>query len=545
MQKPIECRRCPLENRGLGFSRPEGTGRNGVLAIGESLGREEYLKGTPFVKFAPAGSALEKAFTLDGFERQEFKLWNIVACQPPNNKLEGMDYAEGAIQHCKVHFRRILESHIAIARLNNLIPVLMALGNLPFKVLTGVSGVAKEKQSITNLRGYVLPAKEYKGVWVVGGLHPSYIRRGNAAQFPSLMDDIEKATLVANGEFDWFQGGAKYVEPKYQTHPSITDAESFANKVEENINLPLGMDIETQESFIEEDEREAIKEDQHGWGTGRIELIQFSLGKREGIALPFQHEFLPSIKKICKSKNLKLGFNWWGFDASRVAAEGIEVEGQVHDLMVMFSKYIPGVRKHLQAVASFAKFPFPWKHYYGSNLEWYGCADVDALHWIWEWLPEKMKELGVWDCYYEQVYNYKDILDRGSRVGVPVSENARVTLHESMVRERDSTIKQLEQLIPLEIRSISPRVKNKDTGDIREGYKKPPKQLALLLIRYKELKLKLEAEGKTVVNFAKFALRHGYVKRGKLWARLMPLKVSKEQLIRYINWKKKDLLKGE
>jgi uracil-DNA glycosylase family 4 len=539
MQKPKDCQGCPLEERGLGFSRPEGSGKNGVLVIGESLGREEYLKGTPFVKYAQAGSALEKAFTLTGVERQDHKLWNIVACQPPNNKLEGTDYGEKAIEHCKRFFRRVLSDHIRLCTVNNRIshPVILALGNVPLKVLTEVSGDPKEKQSISNLRGYVLPAREYPGVWVIGSYHPSFIRRGNANLFPALMDDIEKAGMVANGEFDWWKGGKGYSDISYNTHPSLSDAESFATKVEDNVNLPLGMDIETPTGIqADEDEREDIEH-------SNITLFQFSLGKGQGIAIPFEPLFIPAIKKIVRCRNLKLGFNWWSFDAPRVEAEGIKVNGQVHDLMVMFSKYSPGLRKHLQAVASYAKFPFPWKHMYGSNLEFYGCADVDALHWIWEWLPEQMKELGVWECYERQVYNYKSILDRSARIGIPIDANAREFLHESLCKERGSLELQLESLIPVETRAISPKKNNKETGEISEGYKKPPKKLALLLIKYKELKQKLEAEGKTVISFAKFALKKGYVKRGDKWARLLPLKVSKEQLIRYIKWKREQLLK--
>lgn len=539
MQKPKDCQGCPLEGRGLGFSRPEGSGKNGVLVIGESLGREEYLKGTPFVKYAQAGSVLEKAFTLTGVEREDHKLWNIVACQPPNNRLEGADYGEKAIEHCKRHFRRVLFDHSRLCTVNNSIikyPVMLALGNVPLKVLTGVSGDPREKQSISNLRGYVLPAREYPGVWVVGTYHPSFIRRGNADLFPALMDDIEKAGMVANGEFNWWKGGKGYSDPEYILHPSLDMALSFAAKVENNVNLPLGMDIETPTGMQEdEDEREDIEH-------SNITLFQFSLGKGQGIAIPFEPLFVPVIKRIVRCGNLKLGFNWWSFDAPRVEAEGIRVNGLVHDLMVMFSKYSPGLRKHLQAVASYAKFPFPWKHMYGSNLEFYGCADVDALHWIWKWLPGQMKELGVWECYERQVYGYKPILDRSTRIGIPVDANARVSLHESLYRERCNTELQLESLIPVEIRAISPRRKDKDTGEVSEGYKKPPKQLALLLIKYKELRQRLEAKDKTVISFARFALKKGYVKRGNKWARLLPLKVSKEQLIRYIKWKRKELL---
>src|ERR1035438_760581 len=440
MQKPKECRGCPLENRGLGFSRPEGSGKNGVLVVGESLGWEEYLDGLPFRPHAQAGSALEKGFKLAGFERHDFKLWDIIGCHPPNNKIEGVEYGEGAIEHCKIHFNRVLEKHCN----DNSNPVILALGNVPLKVLTGVSGDPKEKQSISNLRGYVLPATQYPGVHVVSSFHPSFIKRGNANLYPALMDDMAKAVEVASGKFDWFKGGIGFVEPCYQTHPSISEVELFVRMVEQNSGLVLGMDIETQESFIEEDERGEIKEDVHGWGKGKIELMQFSVGKGTGIAIPFTLEYLSFIKRLCKVENQKLGFNWWEFDAPRVRDSGIEVTGQVHDLMIMFSKFNPTLRRGLQAVASYAKFPFPWKHLYGVNLEYYGCADVDALHWIWEWLPGEMKQLGCWKQYKEQVYDFKTILDRASVVGIPVDDVARVALQSEMVCEATQRVRSAE-----------------------------------------------------------------------------------------------------
>ena len=138
MQKPIECIGCPLEKRGNGFSRPKGNGEYGVKLIGESLGREEYIVGYPFYEKAQAGSALLRACNLAGLELEKFVRWNLVACQPPNNQLEGTEYGERAIEHCKVHFDRVVgASKLHSDNVTN--SVLLALGNLPLQVLAGVS----------------------------------------------------------------------------------------------------------------------------------------------------------------------------------------------------------------------------------------------------------------------------------------------------------------------------------------------------------------------------------------------------------------------
>jgi len=81
--RPAECRNCALDDIAEGFSRPEGSGANGVLAVGEALGRGEAHDGLPFRPYAEAGSVLERAFRHCGLSREQFRLWNIVACWPP------------------------------------------------------------------------------------------------------------------------------------------------------------------------------------------------------------------------------------------------------------------------------------------------------------------------------------------------------------------------------------------------------------------------------------------------------------------------------
>ena len=374
---------------------------------------------------------------------------------------------------------------------------------------------------------------------MVGSYHPSFIRRGNSKLYPALMDDMQKAISVANGTWLGYKGGPEYQKPTYQLHPSLLEAESFYRRVKENVNLPLSMDIETPKSGEnEEDEREELEGDE-----GRITQVQFSLSKREGIAFPWNSSYLPIIKKVFACRNLKLGFNWWGFDAERVKAEGVIVEGLPHDLMIMFKHYSPGLRRGLQAVASHCNFPFPWKHLFDSEFEFYGCADVDAPQWIYEWLPQAMKDLGVWKGYMDHVYGYYPILLRGSERGMPVDDKARINLQVEMEKERKALISDLETLIPVDIRAIGPRRKDKETGEVSWGYKKVPKALKVLYESYKVKKALMLAKGKRVIDFRGYASKHGFIVRANAWCKLMPLKTSKEQIVRYIKWKKAQLEK--
>src|SRR5438105_2182096 len=114
MIKPSSCNGCPLEKISDGFSLPEGTGSSGVAIIGEALGWTEYLDGLPFRPRAQAGSKLEECFKLASRElgqpvtRSQFKIFNVVNCHPPGDKLSGASYEMGAIKCCNQYVDKVL-----------------------------------------------------------------------------------------------------------------------------------------------------------------------------------------------------------------------------------------------------------------------------------------------------------------------------------------------------------------------------------------------------------------------------------------------------
>lgn len=80
LPKPATCAGCPLEHKGQGFSIATGSGKNGVLLVGEALGRNEALKGEPFV--GEAGAQLNRTLQRTRHSRDDFRIFNVVACFP-------------------------------------------------------------------------------------------------------------------------------------------------------------------------------------------------------------------------------------------------------------------------------------------------------------------------------------------------------------------------------------------------------------------------------------------------------------------------------
>ena len=364
MEKPYLCKDCILEKKGHSFSEPEGVCSNRVALIGEGLGGEEARDGLPFRPQAEAGSMLERAFKLAGVQRSSFVLWNLVACQPPGNWLEGAPWEREAIAHCRVHFDRVMAHYQP--------RVLVALGNLPFKTLTGVEG---PKRGITMSRGYVYESRFGP---VVAALHPSFIRRGKGQYAITLVHDIRKAVNVALGTFTNYDWHSSYHKPAYVEYPSLDVARSFANRVRDNVRLPLAYDLETVTSAdVEEDELDQIAENE-------ITQVQFSLGPRSGICFPWEGEYIEIAREILALENEKGGHFVREFDNPILYNKGLKLGGKVFDTSLMWHHAWPDLDMGLQKVVSMLAFPFPWKHLSSvqGKKAWYGIADVDAVQYI-------------------------------------------------------------------------------------------------------------------------------------------------------------------
>lgn len=567
MEKPTECKGCPLEQKGISFSIPDGRGTRNIAIIGESLGDQESRDGLPFRPKAASGSKLEECFKLAGADllepvsRSDFLLMNLIQCQPPANLLDGMPWENGAIDHCKVHF----DSYISKVSSNSQ-RVILACGNLPLKNLTSASGIAKEKQSISHLRGYV-----FRGPYgyVVPCFHPSYLRRGKPNYTPLLVDDIKKAIAVANGEFvhRWHPD---YKKPDYNENPSLEDAKSFLQMVRDNPNKILSYDIETENSAAtEEDEREDDITD--------ITQIQFSLSRGTGISLGFNRLFETVIRALLSTSNTKANHNTWNFDNKLLCSKGFQINGKIHDTMWMFKHYQPNLPRGLQSVARAAGFPFPWKHLYGSRLAYYGAADVDAVQYILGWLPPIMKKMGIWQGYYDHVFRlYSPTLLRASEKGIPVNETARQDLYTPSRTSDTGAIEpatgvfeesrlridtELQGLIPDELRNIKPKRKSK-SGEIDFGYIRDPPKVKQLATKYEQLRKEYYEKNGTQPKvsfgdlvFKKLGLQKASFQRPLVqlaldgaefetierWCKLEPFKPSFDQVARYIRWKKKTL----
>src|ERR1035437_3664130 len=548
MLKPPSCDGCPIEPFSQGFILSEGEGSNGVVLLGEKGGYNEYIDALPFRPYAQGGSKLEEVFKLvqrdtgQPCTRKQFLIYNAINCCPPESVRGELE--NQAVAHCGPNVDRVVGGfHTPLQK------TILALGNVPLISLTGMSGAVEEKQSVSYLRGFVF---ESRYGLVVSSYHPNFVKRGNNHLTPMLVEDMKRALNVAKGLYTNYPSHKGYVAPIYQTSPGLDEAWSFYYRVKDNEKLCLTYDIETTETLgVDEDERDELE-------SAEIVLVQFSINKGTGIAMPWNQLYLPVIVALFSLSNVKANHNTWNFDNPRLRAKGITIEGKVHDTMWMFKHWHPRLPRGLQSVASLLGFPFPWKHLYSSKWEWYGCVDVDAVKGIAAPPPKLMRARGIWSGYVEHVYSVHPILDRASVVGIPVSEEKRLALEIDFKARRKEIHKELQGNIPDEIRNIKPKRKL-ENGESDYGYIREPKTVGDCYQEYQRLSERLIREGRNVIPFEDYLYRkHGIAHaefegvddntkqriRVSRWCKIEEFKASSTQLIRYLKWKQREI-RGE
>ncbi len=150
-----DCRRCKLwpgrTQIVFGVGNPHAT----LMFVGEGPGRDEDLKGEPFV--GRAGQLLTEIITKGmKLRREDVYIANVIKCRPPENRNPEPD----EIAACQPFLQRQIEI------INP--KIVVALGLFAAQTLLGL------RVPISRLRGHWY---EYQGIKVMPTLHPAYLLR--------------------------------------------------------------------------------------------------------------------------------------------------------------------------------------------------------------------------------------------------------------------------------------------------------------------------------------------------------------------------------
>jgi len=153
------CVRCRLAQTRTQVVYGTGNPNADLMFIGEAPGRDEDLKGEPFV--GRAGQLLTDIIKAMRLTRDDVYIANVIKCRPPENRNPEPDELDA----CRPYIRRQVE----------LIQpkVIVALGRFALQSLL------EKSFAITSARGQWL---EYHGVKVMPTYHPAYLLRTPAAK---------------------------------------------------------------------------------------------------------------------------------------------------------------------------------------------------------------------------------------------------------------------------------------------------------------------------------------------------------------------------
>ena len=166
------CTRCKLHKGRTKIVFGVGNPKAELMFVGEGPGRDEDLKGEPFV--GRAGKLLTQMIEAMSLTREDVYIANVVKCRPPENRLPEKD----EIATC---------SPFLLRQIDVIKPkVICCLGSCSSQTLLQTT------QGISKFRGEWF---DFRGAKLMGTYHPAYLLRNPAAK-GEVWKDLQKVMAV-------------------------------------------------------------------------------------------------------------------------------------------------------------------------------------------------------------------------------------------------------------------------------------------------------------------------------------------------------------
>lgn len=396
-----------------------------IMIVGEAPGREEVVRGEPFV--GSSGRLLNEMLRRSDIDRRKCYLTNIMYDKPPGNDF-GYFYDDGKRQEPSQELIagiKRLKQEIRDVNPN----VVIALGAEPLRALTGERGIGK-------WRGSVLLWEGWK---IVATYHPAGILR--MYQWRAVGEFDLRRAKRESGCKEW------KTKPKYHftIGPTMDEVMSFfAAK-----HGKLSIDIETV--------GKRVRCIALAWSKSEAICIPFmTLGqygrKHEGEVLRFngfgegafgsywsfedEYKILRRLNDLLSDPDVQLIDQNHPFDSTRLLKEfGIVCRNLYIDTLALHHVLYSELPKSLAFLGSiYTNTPY-WKgHDAGDDeSEWeYNCTDAAGTFEVAEVLEGIAREEGMWRFYRDHVQNCMLALTRAQNRGIPISVEVREKKIEGM-----------------------------------------------------------------------------------------------------------------
>jgi len=526
--KPSSCQGCPLFYKGAGFSKPDGAGHKGVLCVAEALGESELEAGVALV--GKAGHYLFSQLARVDIERDDFTLFNCVACRPPGNLLAKQSYEKDAIAHCAPNLDRVIFDCRALAASQGQHFTILTLGRTAFKRIMGLD----EKDPILKVDylNYVHWNEKYQA-YVVAAHHPSFLMRGNHHLVPTLQFAAKRAIEVA-------EKGVVFDAPNYLLDPA---APTFAQWVQDykraqKINPEgtfLSYDIETPYK-VGKDEEEMVKEDNDDYTILRC---SFAYKPLEAISVPWNAEYRAILEDLFSTPGFKIGWNNSVYDSVRVRNQ-MEIGGSEVDGMVAWHVLNSALPKGLGFVTPFyCQSTSMWKHLSADQPAFYNAKDADTALRNFLGIKKDMEQNGLWPVFNAHVVQLNKVLSYMSAKGVKRDEEARTAAETKLAIILDEIEGRMEAAVPQEARKykVYKKVPKKVEGLIQQEHQVEVNVCSIcgminpLAPHFKKSSARAKKLGKD--NLCEDGRKEKKVLPTLLWVKPLPFKISKVGLSGY------------
>lgn len=439
--------------------RPTGPIPAEIMIIGEAPGREEELKGIPFV--GPSGGLLNSLLERAGLERSSCFVSNVCNHRPPGNDIGEWisDRKTCPDPSWKFIFGKWCHPNVAAGidllykQIEEVNPkLIIALGNTPLWALTGNTGIMKWRGSRLSPPGVkcnVLPT-----------IHPAACLRQRDL-VPILQMDLKRAKAIYEGR----QNPRRY---KFLLAPTFEEAQNallgllHAADELENRNsgtLLLSGDLETR--------------------TGHIACFGIASSETEALCIPFLRDsgetkfyWTPSEEAELTHKIIQLFLHpnivWVGqnflYDCQYFHRFWCAVPARVWDTMIGHHSIYSTLRKGLDFLSSmYAEDHIYWKDEIkdwdpkvGERQLWeYNCKDCCITYEIWHRIQEEQFHEGVSEHFLFKQSLFFPVLRMMNR-GLRVDINARKALRQELTTAAIERQEKLNYMAGCELNVRSP-----------------------------------------------------------------------------------------
>ena len=402
---------------------PDGKGYSGIVVMGMAPASAEIKNGTPFHLEGKAGLIYRKILAKGGIDPDSLLTLNVLQCRPP------LDNCNTEEARAAAHFCAVIRD-AAIRRIKP--KCIVALGNLPFEILCGETGVESK-------RGYEYWSDDY-GCPVIPTLHPSFIEYTKATNLiPAVLYDMKIAPQRC-------PRGPTRMEAIED--PPLPEFRELCKKAKA---APwVVVDIETPWSS---DKNEEDLEDDP---SSQIVRVSFAFDTTTAVSFPFAPLYVDIFSDVMAGENDKLFWNA-NFDVPRLEHNGLPVQGRIVDVMWLWHFLQPDLPRGLGHVATYYTDLPEWKSKAIELPTWYSCCDAYATANVFKGVEQHLRDRGMWEIADRHVTDLIQVLRRMEKRGMCVDRQALEEFKAYLGASLAEFQLSLNARVPMEIRRTQPK----------------------------------------------------------------------------------------